>query len=629
VINDFNTDITIHENAKIMVTETIATTFSEDRHGIYRDIRSDGLQINILTVTDEKGYPRTYTEESWSGPPERSGGSSDRAGGPRIRIGDADKLINGAQTYQITYEAENAMGFFEDHDELYWNATGTGWATAIESAHATVQLPSKAKGQKIQLKCYTGAYGSTVQDCDALYNPRSNTASFKANNPLYSYQGLTLVVGFPVGVLERPAGIRVNSNVKGASARLNGESFCNTPCEITPLESGTYSVMVSKFGFSTSEPKTFNLKAGEWTDAFFELKTAWWFFPLYSLAFILLALIAFEPIITYIKKGRDAKGRGTIIPEYEAPDHLRPAEMGTLVDEQADLRDLSSTIVDLAVRGYLKIKVLPKALGLLFKEDDHELIRIDKPKPNDPGLTDFEEKYMTAIFNVGTTRKVSALFNQFYKDLPDLKKSLYKRVTEKGYFAKSPDQIRTGYLIKGIGFTAFAFIALQFVLPFGLAAPRSLFLFLAFFLAALLANGALTLIFSHFMPRKTSQGRLAYEKVLGFKQYLTVAEKDRLKFQENENLFYTFLPYAMTLGIADKWSKAFKDVFQKPPEWYEGGSGPFHPSVFIHDLGRFSGHMNSAMVSTPRGSSSGGFHSSGFSGGFSGGGGGGGGGGSW
>jgi len=222
---------------------------------------------------------------------------------------------------------------------------------------------------------------------------------------------LVLLVIFMITTPLFERGIDVNlpqtktSNVSGATARLNGKRFCDTPCKITPLEPGPYSVTVSKFGFSTSKPQSFTLKAGEWTDATFELKTAWWFFPLFGLALILFILAAFEPVITYIRKGRDPKGRGTIIPEYEAPDHLRPAELGTLVDERADLRDLSSSIVDLAVRGYLKIKVLPKALGLLFKEDDYELIRTDKPRPMDPGLTEFEQKYMKAIFDQGTSRK--------------------------------------------------------------------------------------------------------------------------------------------------------------------------------------------------------------------------------
>jgi uncharacterized membrane protein len=127
------------------------------------------------------------------------------------------------------------------------------------------------------------------------------------------------------------------------------------------------------------------------------------------------------------------------------------------------------------------------------------------------------------------------------------------------------------------------------------------------------------------MPQKTDNGMRAYEHILGFKLYLKTAEKDRIHFQEKEHLFYKFLPYAMTLGIAKKWSRTFGDIFKNPPNWYEGEKGDFHLPVFVSSLNSVSSQIKSTFASRP--SSSGG--GSGFSGGFSGGGFGGGGGGSW
>jgi Predicted membrane protein (DUF2207)/PEGA domain len=650
-IERFDTAIHIQPDSSITVNETIAVTFSDYRHGIYRDIRSDGLDIQILGVTDEKGNPRPYTEGSWTD-------------GPEVKIGDANITVIGPQTYIIAYKVRGAMTFFDDHDELYWNATGTEWAVPIASATAVVYPPDNFKKGTPTMKCYTGPEGSTEEQCHTVYDKTRNTATYSTDGALSEYSGLTLVLGLPPNTVERPAKISVTSNESGADVLLDGAKACETDCSLDYVTPGTHTLEVSKFGYTGFEKTTLILKPGDSVDEQAELRQTWWYTLGLQLFWILAGLFALYPLWAFWKKGRDPKGRGVIVPQYDPPDQLRPGAFGTLVDEKADLRDLSATIVDLAVRGYLQIKVLPKALGLLIKEDDYELLRLDKPKPGDPGLTEFEKKFEDALFvsekpitvsdlgkqlyneildptkpsdpkqavqefkkkvedSVSTpvsTRKMSDLQNHFYSKLPELKESLYDFLVKKGYFEVSPDKTRTAYLAKGIILLFVSFFLLNLL-------GSSLF-----FLPLILALGlhaVLTLILSPFMPRKTADGVQAYEHILGFKMYLEIAEKDRLKWQEKENLFYEYLPYAMTLGIADKWSKAFKDTFAQPPDWYVGSTGPFRPMIFVGDLGHFSGRMGSAMASTPQGHRGGGFHSSGFSGGFSGGGFGGGGGGSW
>ncbi len=610
VIDDFTSDIEIHQDASLTVTETIAVTFSEPRHGIFRDIRrQDGMEININSITDENGAPINYYVEYWGG-------------GPRFRIGNANVTVSGKQTYVISYTAKGAMTFFDDHDELYWNATGNEWPVSIAKAKAVVTVPDTAKSKPVRLKCYTGPQGSKDEDCQYEIDPTGTRATLAANDLLNVRSGLTVVIGLPPNSVTRPTQLSVTSNVEKATVLLNGMMACKTNCTINPLDPGTYTVTVKKFGYGSPKPRTIALQSNQATTENFELRVAWWYFPALFLLWALLGLIAIEPILTFWKTGRDARGRGVIVPQYDPPDKMIPAEMGTLVDERADLRDLSSTIVDLAVRGYLQIKVLPKALGLVFKEDDYELIRLDKPKPGDPGLSKFEKDYVDAIFGGGTSKKISKLKDRFYTELPGLKTSLYQGLTNKGYFASSPNNVRGVYFGKGF-LTLFVFgILVQFLATFDNLSIQLMGY-------PLLMNGLLTLALAYFMPRKTAKGTEAYEHILGFKMYLSIAEKDRLKWQEKENIFYECLPYAMTLGIADKWSKAFKDTFAEPPSWYVGGTGPFRPVAFTHDLGKFSSHLGTVMASSPKGQSSGGFHSSGFSGGFSGGGFGGGGGGSW
>jgi len=612
VIDDFTSDIQIHADSSLTVTETIAVTFSEARHGIFRDIKSEGLEIDVSGVTDENGNPRPYSMEQWGG-------------GPRVRIGDANVTVTGPQTYKITYDVKGLMRFFDDHDEVYWNVTGNNWGTPIAKARVFFHIPESAKGKALKSKCYTGSEGSTEEQCHFATDKATALPFFETDAPLDSYSGLTVVLGLPVGSVERPASLAVKSTVAEAKAYLDGKKRCTTDCTLPFLKAGSYQVKVGKFGYSAPEARTVTLVAGQSAEETFELQRIWWLDALKFLLILLAGLVALEPVITWWRKGRDAKGknRGVIVPQYDPPDKLIPAEMGTLVDEKADLRDLSATIISLAVRGYLKIVVLPKALGLIFKEDDYELVRLDKPKPGDPELNPFEQEYLSAIFGSATSKKVSELQNQFYTHLPSLKKELYLSLINKGYFTRSPETVRGIYLIKGI--------ALFFPLPF-LFGVLTLFPMFFPFAPALFLNALLTVIFASFMPSKTVKGTDAYEHILGFKEYLTIAEKDRLKWQENENLFYKFLPFAMTLGIADKWSKAFKDTFAQPPDWYQGGvAGPFHPMAFTHSLNSFTNKAGSTFVSRPGGNSSGGWSSggSGFSGGFSGGGGGGGGGGSW
>jgi uncharacterized membrane protein len=137
--------------------------------------------------------------------------------------------------------------------------------------------------------------------------------------------------------------------------------------------------------------------------------------------------------------------------------------------------------------------------------------------------------------------------------------------------------------------------------------------------------GLLLLVLSQAMPRRTGPGREMYRRILGFRQYMTVAETDRQRFNEEANLFQEYLPYAIVYGCVEKWAEAFEGLDNPPStsSWYVSNHA-FAPLAFSNSLQSFSSSMSSAIASTPGGSGG-----SGFSGGSSGGGGGGGGGGSW
>ena len=330
--------------------------------------------------------------------------------------------------------------------------------------------------------------------------------------------------------------------------------------------------------------------------------------------------ILFIPVIVlgillnlWYAKGKDPKGRGTIIAQFDAPDNLTPAEVGTVIDEKVQNKDISSEIINLAVRGYLKITRI-ESKKLIFKSTDYQL---DKLKIEDGLDNDFDKKLVKGLFGSKDSVKLSDLKNKFYDDLAKIKKQLYKVVVKKGYFPRNPNKVRGVYA--GVG------IVLVFITFF--VGP----IFGGFGIFSLLSSAVLIIIFSFIMPVRTLKGVHAREHILGLKRYLSVAEKDRIEFhnapKKDPKQFEKLLPYAMVLGVEKKWAEQFKDIYSQQPGWYNDPTGAgFNSVVLANSLSSFSASANTTMVSRPSSASGGG---SGFSGGGGGGGFGGGGGGSW
>ena len=313
-------------------------------------------------------------------------------------------------------------------------------------------------------------------------------------------------------------------------------------------------------------------------------------------------------------KGRDPLGYSTIVAQYEPPASLTPAEVGTLVDESADNSDVSADIIFLATKGYLKITRLQDKI-LFFNHTDYQL---DQLKSGADLQNPFEKKLMDGLFGDKQTVLLSSLKNNFFQDLQEIKKDLYQSLVSKGYFSKNPQTVRAVYA--SIGFVV---LVLGFFVgsKFGLYAGGAVSL-----------SGIIVMVFSKFMPSKTPQGAEAHQYILGLKLYLSVAEKDRLKFfdapEKSPQQFEKLLPYAMVLKVEKEWAKQFEGIYNQPPSWYYDPTGSAFSTFFlISSLNNFSAATNTTMASSPSSAGSGG---SGFGGGgFSGGGFGGGGGGSW
>jgi uncharacterized membrane protein YgcG len=325
-------------------------------------------------------------------------------------------------------------------------------------------------------------------------------------------------------------------------------------------------------------------------------------------------LIFFWLFLRWRKFGRDAKGRGTIIPEYEAPNNLAPAEVGTLYDNRADRTDVSAQIIQLAVHGYLKIR--REETGAVFKSTDYIFTKL---KPADDLVKSFDKEIMNGLFEKGETVKLSDLEYEFASTMQKIIRNLYEDLTKDGYFTKNPRLIKAKYLGGGC---LFFFLAIFVGAFFGLLGVLSFII-----------SAVIIVVFAFIMPAVTKLGAETKEKILGLKLYMTVAEAARIKFhnapEKNPERFEKLLPYAMVMKVEKEWAEQFKDIYNIKPTWYDDPShvGMFNAAMLAGSLSHFDTVAASTLGATVSSSASSG--GSGFSGGGSGGGFGGGGGGSW
>lgn len=335
-----------------------------------------------------------------------------------------------------------------------------------------------------------------------------------------------------------------------------------------------------------------------------------------------IPLLAFGVMLSLWRRhGRDPRLR-SIAPRYEPPADLTPAEVGTLVDATPDMRDVTATIVDLAVRGYLTIEeTREEQLFGLFSSQDYAF-HARRPRPEWGALKAHERELLDALFKGGRdTVRSSDLENSFYKELPGITRHLRAALVEDGHYLHHPNTVRGAFAAIGVAIGALV------ALGGGLLTERML----GHGGGAAVIAGVLTAVviigFGMAMPARTVRGTRVLESLLGFEEFLRRVESDRFeRVIKTPELFEKYLPFAMALGVEKNWSTAFDDIYATPPEWYHGSSPHgFRCHAFAGNLSRMATVTAGAMQSAPRSSSSSSGFGGGGGGGFSGGGFGGGG----
>lgn len=552
-IRSFDTELTVEPDSNMVVEERIEVQFSEPRHGIFRSIPtrysdprgySYSLGLRLLGVTDDQGRP--YRADV-----------SHEGRYTKIRIGDPDSTVNGRVVYVIRYRVREALGQFAEHDEIYWNATGNEWNSAIDRSSATVRLPAPLASADLTTAGYTGAFGRTERDVE-ISHPEPGVVRFATTRPLEPLEGLTVAVGFPQGVVT----------------------------------------------FPTAAVRASRIAVDNWVGL---LPIGW-----------LLFLIR-----RYRAHGRDPEPDASVVVAYEPPPGLTPGEVGTLIDEKVDAGDITSTVVDLAVRRHLTIRTESEQwlLGLL----EHEETTFTLESGGQGTLTAHEAAVIRGLFGGRTSVRASDLKNKFYTHIPGIKRALYDRLVTDGYFDSAPDRTRTRWVLVGIlagaatSVAAAAWMSLRDVaVPASIVVP----------LVSGLATWGLFMGFAPAMPRRTTKGARARQWALGFQEFAKRVDGDRLDraTADPRHAFEVLLPYAMALGVATEWARRFEGIYdQRGPEWYAGPhvAGAFSTRSFERTLSGAMTEAGRSMAASPRSSSGSG------GGGSSGGGGGGGGGGSW
>jgi len=245
-------------------------------------------------------------------------------------------------------------------------------------------------------------------------------------------------------------------------------------------------------------------------------------------------------------RGRDPRLR-PIAAQYQPPDELTPSEVGTLIDNSVDMKDITAAIVDLAVRGFITIEEKDQShmMGLIHDKD--YIFHLKKSSTEWSALKAHEQQLLDGLFAgggmEGETVTLSELHNRFYKNIPAIKNNVFSSLVSKGYYKRRPDSVRSGYIAGGV--------VVGFLSIWG-GVPLANFLGMAplpFIMAGIL-TAAVICVFGWFMPARTISGTRALEGVLGFEDFLAHVESDRFnRMIKTPEMFEKFLPFAMVLGV--------------------------------------------------------------------------------
>ena len=603
----FAADYNLAPDGSMGVTETLVWQFGPGEH--------HGIKRNITVrqgVSSPPGKYRLYAMSDVVVSSPTGANSevyvSELGADEVIRIGSPTQPFQGEQqqTYVLKYRLAHVANGFPDHAELFWNVTGGRFEIPVDSVKVSVHGPAAVT----KALCFKGADRSAAP-CEAS---GGQVATYSATG-LGPREQVTIVASFPVSALTNTA-----PDLRDGDTGFSGAD---------PGSSTSPSVAKALSLFGYGGGLLFPMLAAALMGTLF-----WKRGRDEQYAGLTPGLTPVEGAPGPVTYGQ----KGPVAVQFAPPKGIRPGLVGTIIDEEANTIDVSATVVDLAVRGLLTIEEVES--GGLFKRADWQLTKLVAPSQAEP-LLPYEETLLAGIFASSNPVLLSDLKNKFHTTLTTAQSQMYAEVTRMGWFRRSPEKVRRGWttlgmVVMGAGLASGWFLGLQSAhrdqvggVSFGI--PSGIVLALG-----LLVAGGIIYLLGNRMAAKTAVGSAVLAQSLGFKQYLVTAEARQIRFEEAQDIFSRYLPYAIVFGVADRWAGTFSEVAEAAtaagqsigmPGWYvfagSGGFGNF--GGIASGMDSFSTMASGTFTSTP--GSSGGSGLGG--GGFSGGGGGGGGGSSW
>jgi uncharacterized membrane protein YgcG len=575
-IDSFTIDYNVQPTGVVKVKETITYRFGDNsgRHGIERflvtrepyDETQDAVyQITNISVTSPDDVATQFSSRT----DQAKGGREEQL---RLRIGDPDRTISApTATYVISYDLAGAMRTSGSYDEFYWDATGLDWTASIKQVAVSVTVPGGVQ----DTTCTFGPVNSTEQCAAKIVDGK---AQYTQSN-LGPGEGVTISAKIKAGLIaDNKPHLEPDGSKLSPSERVGGIALGAVALLITV---GSPIVGVMWWRKNGRDQRYAGLPPGTVPLAGQEAQ-----------------VVPNDPDIP--------------IPVAFSPPRIPVAEAGLLIDGQVDYRETAATIIDLAVRGALRVQ----SLG----EDDFQVILLDPNKAAAP----HEMVLLTSLFDgdpPGAMRDLSSR-GSLTSAHEAMRASVRNQVATRGWFRKVPSATATSSVSFGV-------IAIAVFAAFAVGAWVLLLLLplLPIIITVAVIRTKLR------RGQRTAEGRAVCDQVEGFKTYLATAEADQLKFEEGEDIFSKYLPWAIIFELADRWAKICADLVAMGrlpdvvPYWYVGN---YHLAAFNTSF--LTSSLTSAATPLPSAGSSGtgfGGGSSFSGGGFSGGGGGGGGGGSW
>lgn len=606
VFKTYDVTVQIHEDSTMTVTENIVAVVEniEINRGIvrvfpveYKDANNRRITVGFDVLSVKLDGQDTPFQVSSSGRYKE------------LRIGDANRVIRpGDHLFTIVYKTSKQLGFFENHDELYWNVTGNDWTFPILSASCNVALPGGKFGEGFNsIEWYVGKYGEKGRKSDAALLA---DGTVRTTRTLSRQEGFTVVYTWPKGIVTPPPPPRTDNTA--AQTGIAAATFV--------LLTGWLLFAWKKWGKEPTAkpviPLFYPPEGGSPAYARYikDMKADQTSFTAAVIGLAVKGALLIEEeegVKTFF-----GTAKNTITLEKE-----EPTPQGLAVEEQALLKQLFPGMMDtLELKQSNRERLVNafRSLGRNLRTRNDELFTKNTSKMlpalfiyfiGVAALIPFSGEYPVTVIFAGLEGLFILLFGM---RMGKIKNNIFGDIKQ-FLFRVLP------YVILGV-FMSGALIEIG-ISP----AP------LLFFIAA----AAVFSVMRPLMMARTQHGADLLSEVEGLRLYMDTAEKERLEMfnppEETPQLFERLLPYALALGVAKTWGNRFEKILaaaQYEPTWYVGPS----PYIFMNsrNLNAFSNNLQSQMtssMSTP--SSSPGSSSGSGGGGFSGGGGGGGGGRGW